>query len=89
MKAYKLKNDYQTSYGATFKKNRIFIDSPFGGLLLAATPTCPTRYGYDYNFVLNLLKSDVVEEIDIKTQKWIHPHLIKQHKIELLKDKNN
>jgi hypothetical protein len=77
MTAYKLKDKY----------NRLDAGRLFYRLgtevLLIATPTLPQEFFYVYQF--DTMKRDgLVEEVDLLKEKWIHPHLYKPIKEELL-----
>jgi hypothetical protein len=78
MKAYKIKENIKGIY----TKGRIILTniSPFNCVTLA-TPTQRTVYGYGSNIIREF--PDLVEEIDLKNEKWIHPHLYKTLKQDI------
>ena len=62
------------------KKGTIFIQLENGQILKAATTSEPTVYGLEYFLRNYLIPNNKVEEIDIRNEKWIHPHLCKELK---------
>jgi len=79
MKFWKVREDStvksQRGYEFKAKKGQVYVQYEDGVIGLLSTPTEIGGYG-NYRWTLDrLLENDLVEEVDIITQKWIHPHL--------------
>lgn len=89
LKAWKVKEDCEIevrsfSNPKKYKKGTIFIQLQNGSIQQAATRNEITRYSYRRELE-DLLKYNILEEFDIKEEKWIHPHLCKELKIKIRK----
>jgi hypothetical protein len=51
-----------------------------GQIFKSATTSEPASYGLRYLLTNYLLPKNKAEEIDIRNEKWIHPHLCKELK---------
>lgn len=89
IKAWRVKEDaevtYYSSYVHKYKKGTIFVQLESGRILKAATKSEPTKYQDRQQLFNNLIPKGIVEEINIKDEKWIHPHLVKELKIKMTK----
>jgi hypothetical protein len=85
MKAYKIidtRNEFNDK-----NKGRLYTYSEqMGYYVLAATPTSPTIYGnwseYDMK---RTIEGGYIIEVNLENERWVHPHLLKSIKLELLK----
>lgn len=84
IKAWKVIEDheeiFQSGNKVKVKKGTIFIQLENGQIFKSATTSEPTSYGLRYLLNNYLLPKNKVEEIDIRNEKWIHPHLCKELK---------
>jgi len=94
IKAWKVKEDYEITYernNRTYKysKSTLFIQMEDGNIRLVKNST-------ESNSIINsqarmilddLIKNEQVEEVNIKNEKWVHPHLCKELK-KKIKNKN-
>lgn len=78
MKAYKLKENKSTRY----HKGRIFVDNQ-GEAVCLATPVLETELCGNYYFK-SLLNDGLLEEVDLKEERWVHPHICKSVKKNLV-----
>jgi hypothetical protein len=91
VRAWRVIEDWEETFNnvnkVKFKKGTIFIQLENGNIVRAATTSDPTSYGSEYLLLLRnyLLPKGKVEEIDIRNEKWIHPHLCKELKTKLKK----
>jgi len=89
IKAWKVVEDHEEIFRnnskVKVKKGSIFIQLEDGNIVRAATTSDPTSYGSEYLLRNYLLPKGKVEEIDIRNEKWIHPHLCKELKTKLKK----
>ena len=76
MKAFKI-----TEIGSEHT-DRLIVTHPSWGYVLCATPVEPTIRGYGSHTVS---QPGSVTEVDMKDEKWAHPHLLKVIRQELLK----
>lgn len=88
IKAWKVKEDVDFKYHPSstsykYKKGTIFIQLEDGSIQRAATRTEPTGFHDRYQLFHDLIPKGVVEEIDIREEKWVHPHLVKELKIKI------
>ena len=89
IKGWKLKEDYEwyrNTHNNTIiqhKKGSIYIQLENGNIVKSGTSCEHTyRVGRDKLFK-DLIPKELVEEINIKDEKWIYPHLLKEVKIKL------
>jgi hypothetical protein len=87
IKAWKVIEDheeiFQNGNKAKVKKGTIFIQLENGQIFKSATTSEPASYGLRYLLTNYLLPKNKAEEIDIRNEKWIHPHLCKELKTKL------
>lgn len=88
--AWKIKEDCEIVYNQTnikykFKKNTLFIQNEDGNILTIIDQKSPVSYLHKYVLFNDLIKKDLVEQVDISSQKWAHPHLCKELKIKIKK----
>ena len=87
IKGWKLKEDIEwhryNNHVVNHKKGSIYIQLENGDIIKSGT-TCETmiRCGKDKLFN-ELIPNGLVEEIDIKDEKWLYPHLLKEVKTKL------
>jgi hypothetical protein len=64
------------------KKNTMFIQMEDGNIRVVRNSTDPNSIIYTHaRWTLDdLIKSELVEEVNIKNEKWAHPHLCKELK---------
>lgn len=90
IKAWKIKDDCEVNYKQTnrsdkFKKGTMFIQMEDGRICNIKNQIEPIGNSYKYQLFNSLIPSGLVEEVDIKNEKWAHPHLCKELKIKWLK----
>lgn len=81
IKAWRVTEDHD-QFKVKLKKGTIFVQMKNGRIIKASTTTEPSQYGIGYVLEYLIAKKKVVE-IDIRNEKWIHPHLCKELKKEL------
>jgi len=88
IKAWRVIEEHEEIFNNTnkvnIKKGTIFIQLGNGRIIKASTTTEPSHYGIGYVLKYLIAKEKVVE-IDIRNEKWIHPHLCKELKTKLKK----
>lgn len=81
IKAWKLKNDFEYPVGLKnkiIKRGSVFIQLE-NGTIIKSGQTEKTKYwGNDIKKYLE--NSDLFEEIELKDEKWLYPHLLKELK---------
>jgi hypothetical protein len=93
IKAWRVIEDYEETHSNNqplqhkikVKKGTIFIQLENGNIIRAGTTSEPTSYRSGYLLNIFLLPKGKVKEIDIRNEKWIHPHLCKELKNKLKK----
>lgn len=87
IKAWKVKEDCEITYeknNKTYKysKRTLFIQMEDGNIRLVKNPTEPNSIIYSNAKMIleDLIKNEQVEEVNIKNEKWAHPHLCKELK---------
>ena len=92
IKAWRVVEEHEelinNTHKVKLKKGTIFIQMKNGRIIKASTTTEPSQYGIGYVLKYLIAKEKVVE-IDIRNEKWIHPHLCKELKKELKKEIKN
>src|SRR5574343_520079 len=89
LKAWKLKDDYEwhktQNHTIVFTKNTVFIQLENGTIIKKSKAVDPTCHYIDKVKLLKLVESGLAEEIELKDEKWLHPHLLKtiKEKIKL------
>jgi len=87
IKAWRAIEDYEETHSNNHKikvkKGTIFIQLENGNIIRAGTTSEPTSYGSGYLLNNYLLPRGKVKEIDIRNEKWIHPHLCKELKTKI------
>jgi hypothetical protein len=89
IKAWKVKEnceiEFQNNHKVKFKKGEIFLQMENKNIIRVATYSESTKWGQGYILREYLLPKGLVEEFDIREEKWIHPHLCKELKNKLRK----
>ena len=87
IKAWKVKEDCEITYernNMTYKysKSTLFIQMEDGNIRLVKNSTEPNSIIYSHAKMIleDLIKNEQVEEVNIKNEKWAHPHLCKELK---------
>jgi hypothetical protein len=92
IKAWKAKNDIEVEipnkypankpYLYKCKKNSMFIQMENGNIRIVKNSTEPKSIMYEHSrYILEyLIKNELIEEVNIKNEKWAHPHLCKELK---------
>jgi hypothetical protein len=87
IKAWKVKEDCEIKYernNMTYKysKSTLFIQMEDGNIRLVKNSTEPNSIIYVHARMIldHLIKNEQVEEVNIKNEKWAHPHLCKELK---------
>lgn len=95
IKGWKLKEDYiwytnpHNNYTIIHKKGSIYIQLENGNIIKSGTACEHTnRIGKETLFK-ELIPKGLVDEIDIKEQKWLYPHLLKEIKLKLKNKEQN
>lgn len=87
IKAWRVKEDHQiqfsNGYGVEVKRGEIFLQMSNQNIVRVATCSESTKFGQGYLIRNYLIPRDIVEEFDIREEKWIHPHLCKELKKRL------
>jgi len=66
------------------KRGTVFIRLENGNVIISGNNRNPTRYPFRlFRDVDNLLKLGVLDEVELKDEKWLYPHLIKELKSKL------
>ena len=94
IKAWKVKEDCEVYYERThstykYSKNTLFIQMEDGNIRTVKNTTEKNRTIYSNSKMIldDLIKNEQVEEVNIKNEKWAHPHLCKELKIKLIVSK--
>jgi hypothetical protein len=87
IKAWKVKENCEIKYernNMTYKysKSTLFIQMEDGNIRLVKNSTDPNSIIYSHARMIldDLIKNEQVEEVNIKNEKWAHPHLCKELK---------
>lgn len=87
IKAWKIKEDCEITYernNMTYKysKSTLFIQMEDGNIRLVKNSTESNSIIYSHARMIldDLIKNEQVEEVNIKNEKWAHPHLCKELK---------
>ena len=87
IKAWKIKEDCEITYernNMTYKysKSTLFIQMEDGNIRLIKNSIEPNGIIYSHAKMIleDLIKNEQVEEVNIKNEKWAHPHLCKELK---------
>jgi hypothetical protein len=90
VKAWKVKEDCEIYYERTrstfkYKKGTLFIQMEDGNVRSIKDQTSGINYHDKYQLFNNLIVENLVEEVNIKNEKWAHPHLCKELKTKIKK----
>lgn len=89
IKAWKLKDDITDKHGyglyGSHKKGSIFIQLENGSIIKSGNVSEKTRFLWKPNFLKVINNKDLFEEIELKEEKWIYPHLLKELKNKIRK----
>jgi hypothetical protein len=90
IKAWKVKEDCEILYEISkqtykYKKGTLFIQMEDGNIKSIKDQTTGISYSGKFQLFNNLIKEDKVEEVNIKDEKWVHPHLCRELKIKIKK----
>ena len=84
IKGWKVKEnvevEYDNGHKSKYKKGTLFIQLENGGIFRVTGPSEKTKYGDKYSLNNYLIPNGHVVEVEIKDEKWAHPHLIKELK---------
>ena len=84
IKGWKVKEDVEVDYSNgrkfKYKKGTLFIQLENGNIIRVNGPSEPTFHGDSYQLKNNLIPNNQLEEVEIKDEKWAHPHLLKELK---------
>lgn len=87
IKAWKIKEDCEITYernNMTYKysKSTLFIQMEDGNIRLVKNSTESNSIIYSHARMIldDLIKNEQIEEVNIKNEKWAHPHLCKELK---------
>ena len=87
IKAWKVKEDCEILYERTkrtfkYKRETLFIQMEDGNIRIVKNSIEPNSIIYKHARIIldNLIKNEQVEEVNIKNEKWAHPHLCKELK---------
>ena len=90
IKAWKVKEDCEVKYERNhsiykYSKNTLFIQMEEGNIRVVKNKTERNKTIYSNSRMIldDLIKNEQVEEVNIKNEKWAHPHLCKELKIKL------
>jgi hypothetical protein len=83
IKAWKLKNDFEYPIGLKkpniIKRGSVFIQLENGTIIKSGQSEKTIRY-WRSDIKKHLENSDLFEEIELKDEKWLYPHLLKELK---------
>ena len=90
IKAWKVKEDCEIFYERTrstfkYKKGTLFIQMEDGNIRTIKDQTSGMNYHDRFQLYNDLIKNEQVEEVNIKNEKWAHPHLCKELKKKIKK----
>jgi hypothetical protein len=86
IKAWKVKEDCEIKYERhhsiyKYSKNTLFIQMEDGNIRVVKNSTECNRTIYTHGMIIDdLIKNEQIEEVNIKNEKWAHPHLCKELK---------
>jgi len=88
IKAWRVKEDCEIFYEKTkkaykYKKGSLFIQLENGNIKLIKDQTTSISHSDKFQLFNNLIEENKVEEVNIKDQKWVHPHLCKELKVKI------
>ncbi len=88
IKAWKLKEDCEINYEKTnktfkYSKGTLFIQMEDGQIRTIKDQTSGINFHDRFQLFNDLLKNEQVEEVDIRNEKWVHPHLCKELKTKI------
>jgi hypothetical protein len=78
IKAWKLKDDFEYPKNRINKKGSIFIE--FYNSIIKSGQSQKTEYYWNSEIKKHLSNKDLFELIELKDEKWLHPHLLKELK---------
>jgi hypothetical protein len=84
--AWKVKEDCELKYQyATYKykKGTLFIQLESGQIFCLKNPTESVIYPDKFQLNKDLIPRNLVEQVEIKDEKWCFPHLLKELKYKL------
>ena len=80
MKAWKLKEEYEwynyQNNSVTFPKNTVFIQLENGNIIKKSNSIDPTSQ-IDRGKLKKMIDGGLVDEVELKDEKWLYPHLLK------------
>jgi hypothetical protein len=86
IKAWKSKIDFEYPVGLKksniIKRGSVFIQLE-NGTIIKSGQTEKTRYYWSNDIKKHLENSDLFEEVELKDEKWLYPHLLKELKNKL------
>ena len=83
IKAWKLKKDFEYPMGFNNKRGSVFIQLENGNIIKSGQ-TEKTRHFWSGSELRTHLKNpDLFEEIELKDEKWLYPHLLKELKVKI------
>ena len=75
---------YELKAWKSLKDKSVFIQLESGRIIKAATPNDPTSDGTSRRLLFEeLIPKGLVEEIELKDEKWLYPHLLKELKTKI------
>jgi hypothetical protein len=87
IKAWKLKKDFEYPVGLSnpniIKRGSVFIEME-NGTIIKSGQTEKTKYFWR-DIKKHLSDKDLFEEVDLKDEKWLYPHLLKELKNKIIK----
>ena len=87
LKAWKSLKDFER-HGKKHKRGSVFIQLE-NGTIVKSGQNEKTVYMWNSDFKLKLKEKKLFEEIELKDEKWLHPHLLKEVKVLLNKNNND
>ena len=78
IKAWKAKEDFEYPKNRINKKGSIFIE--FYNSIIKSGQSQKTEYYWNSEIKKHLSNKDLFELIELKDEKWLHPHLLKELK---------
>lgn len=78
VKAWKAKKDFEYPKGQINKMGSVFIE--FNKSVVKSGQTEKTKYFWNSDIRNHLTNKDIFEKIELKDEKWLYPHLLKELK---------
>ena len=82
IKSWKLTEDFEMNLYGKHKKGSVFIQLEDGNIIKSGTSIEKTKRWLMTTFIPHAKQLGIIQEIEIKDEKWLHPHLLKELKLK-------